>query len=505
MVAVPLRGQLKGVRRLAVSRWGVAFALTGVAGIVLRIWVYRSVLGTPNSDEALVGLVARHALHGEFTTFFWSMPYGGTQEPLLTVPVFFVFGSSWLALRIVPIALSAVAALLVWRVGRRTIGEPAAAVAGALFWIWPGYNLIQLTHQQGFYGSDVTYCALLLLLALRTVERPDRVRVGLFGLVLGLAFWQTAQVVPIALPVIAWTIWKQPRCLRQLWVALPLAAVGAMPWIVWNVGHNWRSLDVSYGVASSYWHRLRIFASPLMPMTVGLRQPFSQVRILPAALTYLIYAILAVLFVYGAVRTRRGNASILYFVAVVFPFVYAISQWTIESSDPRYLVVLTPVLALLLAQVATRYSRAVAVIAVAAVISVVILHKVEAAARHPALATPPADLRPLIATLNRLGIDRVYSSYWIAYRLAFETQERIIAVKNDFTGVTWDGKQAEPTLGAFIRYPPYERAVRAGLHAFVFFRDTLASVPIVPQLERYGYRRYPVGSLVVYALPHARG
>src|SRR5438477_344289 len=85
----------------------------------------------------------------------------------------------------------------------------AVAVAGVLFWIWPPYNVVNAA-RPGFYASDVFYCALLMLMALRVVERPDRVRVGLFGLVLGLAYWESSQIVPIALPLIAWTISRQP-------------------------------------------------------------------------------------------------------------------------------------------------------------------------------------------------------------------------------------------------------------------------------------------------------
>ena len=55
-----------------------------------------------------------------------------------------------------------------------------------------------------------------------------------------------------------------------------------------------------------------------------------------------------------------------------------------------------------------------------------------------------------------------------------------------------------------IRYPPYERKVRAGRHAFVFYRDSVASIPIVKPLERYGYRPHVVGGLVVYTLPPGR-
>jgi 4-amino-4-deoxy-L-arabinose transferase-like glycosyltransferase len=504
--------QLASLRRPALSRWGLTFALVGVAGIALRIWVYRSALGTPNADEAVVGLMTRHITDGEFTTFYWGQAYGGSQEAILTAPVFLIAGSSWLALRMIPIALSAVAALLIWRVGRRTIGEPAAAVAAGVFWIWPPFVLHQLTHQQGFYASDVVYCGLLLLLALRVVERPDRTRVGLLGLALGLAFWQTAQIVPVAAGVIGWTIWKQPRCLRHLWVAAPLAALGALPWIIWNAGHSWESLSMpDYGDKV---RGLRLLASPVLPMMVGLRAPFSAELLFPAALTYLLYVGLVGLFIYGAFKTRHQNASILYFVAAVFPFIYAISPKTVWSvGTPRFIVVLAPVLALLFAQAATRYFRAAAILALAGVISVVTLHRMDVWFRavppqttHAKGLGPrhivqwvPRDLRPLVSSLGVLGLDHVYADYWLAYRLDFDTRERIVAVENGFTHVRFEHGQAIPSSQQDVRYPPYNREVQRARHGFIFYRQTVDSVPIIMQLEQHGYRRHVVDSYIVYA------
>jgi 4-amino-4-deoxy-L-arabinose transferase-like glycosyltransferase len=409
----------------------------------------------------------------------------------------------------VPLVLYAVTALLVWRVGRRLFGEVAGAVAGAIFWIWPPYNVVNAS-RPGFYASDVFYCALLMLLALRVVEKPDRTRVGLFGLVLGLAYWETSQIVPIALPLIAWTIWKQPRALRHVWLALPLAVLGALPWLAWNVRHDFGSLDMlSFGVQSSYWHRLRVFVSPLLPIILGLRYPFSQAQVLPGQLSNLVYGVLIVLvaFVgYRILRKRRfPNASMLYVVALVFPFLYAISAWTVESTDPRYLIVLTPVLTLLIAQLAIRPAVGAALVLAAGLVSYASLHHFYRGAQAQAAAATgaPADFKPLIHTLDSLGVHYVYSTHWVAYRLAFETNERIIAVKNDMSSVTFAHGQAEPSL-SFIRYPPYERKVRAGRHAFVFYRDSVASIPIVKPLERHGYRPHTVGGLVVYSLPRGR-
>jgi hypothetical protein len=498
--------------RPALSRWGLLFGLTAVAGIALRVWAYRAEMGTPNADEAVVGLMTRHIVDGELTTFYWGQAYGGSQEALLTAPLFWVSDSSWFGLRIIPIILSAVAAFLVWRVGRRTIGEPAAAVAAAVFWIWPAFNVLQLTHQQGFYASNVVYCALLLLLALRIVERPDAVRVGLFGLVLGLAFWQTPQIVPLAAGVIAWTIWKQPRSLRRLWVAAPLAALGALPWIVWNAEHGWESLSQpDYGDEI---RSVRLLASPVLPMMIGLRAPFSAELLLPAAIVYVVYAGLVALFVYGAVKTRHRNVSILYFVAIVFPFIYLISpktSWAVGT--PRFIVVLTPVLALLLAQFATTFRRGAAILLLVGVVSVVTLHRIDRWFRSEPPQTThvkgwgprhiaqwvPRDLGPLVSALDRLRLDRVYADYWLAHRLTFDTRERIVAAESRFTGLRVEDGQAVPLSDQKARHPPYEREVEAARHGFVFYREIVDSVPIVGRLEQQGYRPHTIGSYVVYA------
>jgi hypothetical protein len=265
---------------------------------------------------------------------------------------------------------------------------------------------------------------------------------------------------------------------------------------------------LSFGVQSSYWHRLRVFVSPLLPIMLGLRYPFSQATVLPGPLSNFVYGITVVLVAVVAYRLlkRRPNVSMLVVVALVFPFLYAISAWTVESSDPRYLIVLTPVLALLLAQLAIRPLAGVALVLAVGAVTGNTLHNFyrDAQAQAAAAAGAPADFKPLIRTLDRLGVHYVYSTHWVAYRLAFETNERIIAVKNDMTSVTFAHGQAQPALSFFIRYPPYERKVAAGRHAFVFYRDSLASIPIVKPLERYGYRPHVVGGVVVYTLPPGR-
>ena len=82
--------------------------------------------------------------------------YGGSQEALLTALAFAVAGPSTLLLKLVSLAIFALAAVLVWLVGRRTVGEPGARLAAALFWVWPPFLVWWSTKSRGvLYGSGL--------------------------------------------------------------------------------------------------------------------------------------------------------------------------------------------------------------------------------------------------------------------------------------------------------------------------------------------------------------
>jgi len=489
----------------------VALAAVAAAGVAERVFVYRSSLGVPDSDEAVVGLMARHVLDGHFSIFYWGSGYGGTIESILTAPIFAIFGSSWLALRMVPIILSGVAAVATWRIGRRLYGEPGASAAGAMLWLWPPFLVAHLVQQQsGFYASGLVLCAALILLALRAAELPSRGRVALFGFVTGVALWNDIQLVAIIVPLVAWLCWRRRAVLAQAWLAVPLVLIGAAPWIVWNIRHDFGSFNTHIEASSSYSHRLRVFVSPLLPMLLGLRNPLSQQAIFPSALTDLIYLALIGLAVYGAYRSYRRDISILYVVAFAFPFVYALSKATLLTEEPRYLLQLSPVLVLLLGHAvsAQRRARGVAVLVMAALLALssVSLAKMsswrDANPREPAVA--PRDIGPVLRLLDRAGIDRVFAQYWVAYRIDFETDERIIAADSRLEDVHFVDGRPVPSANPHIRWAPYQREVDAAPRAgFVFIdwakdANRAKRLAVQKQLGEHGYTRHTYRDLVVY-------
>src|SRR5262249_34736650 len=162
-----------------------------------------------------------------------------------------------------------------------------------------------------------------------------------------------------------------------------------------------------------------------LPMTLGLRTPFTQQLIVPSsAVVYLIYGALLALLVYGAIRSVRTPSSLLYLVMLAFPFLYAIDRRTsFITSWPQYTVVATPVVTLLVAQFATRYWRGVALLALVLALEIVSVHRMDRYYHVPQEFQPraPRNIEPLVASLDRLGLDRVYADYWIAYLVDFKT------------------------------------------------------------------------------------
>jgi len=480
----------------------VLLVTTAVAGIVLRVVAYRSTLGLEDSDESFVGLMARHAQHGELTGFLWGHAYGGIGEVLLAVPVFWIAGPGLLALRSVSIALDIATVFVVWRVGRRTIGEPAARYAAALSWIWPAWSVYEHIHEWGFYPSDAFLSALLILLALRAKDQPTLGRVGLFGLVAGVAFYQTFQILPIVMAASAWLVWKQRRVLRHAWLAVLLGVVGFLPAILWNLRHHWASLHLNPGANLSYVQRVRILFSPVFPEDLGLRFSGSVDWVVPKAAGAALYIALIVLFFYAAYRSRRRDALLLYLTIAAFPFLAALSPKENISTEPRYLMALCPLLALVVGQAATTCRRAAAVLGLGLVVTAVGLHgldRAKIAQANVGTPTSPRSVTPLVAELDGLGVNRVFTNYWLAYRLDFDTNERIVAVENGFDKLVVRNGDVFPTHYPKATWPAYENVVMAGPHAFVFFDRFLPGADQLALLRRHGYLRHEVEGFVVYA------
>lgn len=463
-----------------------------IIGLVVRGWVLAGPLGTLDSDEAISGLIARHILDGEVAALFWLGNYGGTLESAVAAVVFALVGSSTIALKLTTVALFLLASVLTWRVGLRTVGPRAALAGAALFWVAPAYFLWWSTKARGFYAMGLVLGLLAFLFVLRLRERGSRRDVAALGLVLGLGWWTTPGVLILALPALGWLVWRRPSIMRLAPLALPGVVVGAAPWLAWNVRNGWLSLELSPVASgrSTFVDRLADLSEFVFPTWLGVRVPFSLDWLLGA---FVGWAVVAVAFGGFAVllARRRPQHEPLLVTAAVFPLLYGLSKFTYYIDEPRYVVYVSPALALLAGTALVTPARAAVAVAAALALAVGGLAQMERDGLFHPIAQDvrvPSELGGVIDLLEREGQTRVLANYWIAYRISFESGERIIA-----------------TSTGFVRYEPHDELVRRSAYpARVYVGGSAVERRARADLATRGYRRVETDGFVVYVHDRAR-
>ena len=381
-----------GHRLAGILGWSGIVAVI-LVGLFLRIWI----LGRQPwaADTAVPALMARQILHGHFFAFYWGQSYGGA-EPYVVAAMFALFGQSSFTLGLTPVVLDLVAAILVWRIGRRLFGSTVGVGAGLLFWVWPEVYLFESTVEWGFRYVALVSGLAVMLLAIRiaqrgesaahlesgslwgvqgtsnsaAVRRLDWLALGLFA---GVGWWATPEVVYYLVPAgifLGWRLLRRRVELRPGLLALTVAGavVGAFPWLWANAQSHPRLASLRSIPAEpdpSYTSHLSIFFTHTVPLVLGLylrseyllkSARYSQSGWLvnssgsgwATAIGEIAFAAaLAGILVWMVVLIRRRQALVLVGAALLFPFVYALSPYSWDWYDGRYGLFFAPILSLL--------------------------------------------------------------------------------------------------------------------------------------------------------------
>jgi 4-amino-4-deoxy-L-arabinose transferase-like glycosyltransferase len=482
-----------------------ALVVLALVGAGLRIWAWLLPQGALDADEAVVGLLSRSILHGTFPAFFPGQGYGGTQEEWLAAPLVAAFGMETWAIRLPVIALWMLAAVLVWRVGLRVLDPFRAAVAAALFWVWPAYFIWKSERAHGFYGSEVVLGLLVLLLVLRLEERVTRRDLALLGLALGCGLWSSPQVAIVALPALGWLVWRRREVLRGSPLVIAAGVVGALPWLISNARHGWPSLHPgpNEGPWSEHLHNLVVAT---LPQSLGLRLAWSFEWLGTPLVGIAVYGLVVGGFLWLLWKRPQPLTPVL-LIVVLFPVFYFVSPYTWLQSEPRYLTLVMPLFALLLAYAASSAARATAIVAVALAFSVgglVELQRHQVAAFRTEGTAVPANLDPLLHTLRAHDIRYAFASYWVAWRITWESQLHLIGAKSSYAhpfardGRVYPGDPPND-LGIDPRYYREAERHRDDAHVFVLGGDVEAAV--APLLQHARYRRVIAGGFAVWLPP----
>ncbi len=493
------------------GRWLVGLSI--LAGVALRVIVLFTSLGRADSDEVISGLMAHHLGDG-YPAYVWGQHYGGTIQLLPVAASIRLFGMSVPGLRVPTVVLGALNAVLVWRCARRMMPAGSAEVAGLLAWVWPAAAVWFGIHEQLFYVPTLTLGLVAWLLALRLADpegwEPIRrcwPQWAALGVALGAGWWTSPNivyfVVPAGLALVARPGRSRPVELppwRGLLVALGAALVGALPWLVTNVGSGFPALHESdkFPETGTYLGRVWWFFTHGLPAEMGFRSigTLAWIGGVVGVVAYLVAAVGLVYALRTALSPRVASVAsgragrwapgpdALGFLA--YPLLLALIPFVMAQANLRYLYFLSPFLCLVLARLAVGRRSAVALLVVAVAISGVGLARLHTVSEAPGTSFKVGavgDLGPAIAALDANHVRAAYADYWVAYRLMFESRERILA---------------QPSAGT-LRSPQDDAAVEASREVawVVAHGDQEEALRAALDQLSVGYQVVPAGDFAV--------
>jgi hypothetical protein len=423
-----------------------AIPLALLLAIVVRVPFWIEALHTPvDGDTAIVGLMARHPGVG---TTLWGQPYGSPLDSWVALPFVAIWGYSTEALRLPVFLLSLLLVPLAYTLAREL--HPAAALpAAVLVACPPPYFLLLAALPPPFYPTTLVLCGLVLLLAVQAGRRlgkaagaPPRGTLLLLGLFSGLALWTHLMSASAIAAAGAWVLARSRGKRRLLaWGLVPFVAASAPLWsrtlrdpeatrIVQVADRNESTLAHLAETLPRLYEPLGGVLGTHVPVVADDEGFVVHAPGWAAGLTVLLYGFMLVL---AGRAASRGHVALLYLLAaglalLAFPFPVRAAPHTIRFLTPIFL----PVAVLVAWAAAPRGTsrRAWVVVLALAVLHLLLGTQLLEAWRRLDRADAPfllPDLRPARRVLEESGVRHAYASYGPAFRLTWDSGERIVA------------------------------------------------------------------------------
>ncbi len=483
----------------------ISLVLILLLAIALKIWLLGLDVVPFNADEAVVGLMARHILAGERPVFFYGQAYMGSLDAWLVAAGFGLVGQKVMVIRLIQIVLYLGTILTTVWLGKSALHSTTRGLLAALFLAVPVVNTtLYTTVSLGGYGEALLIGNLLLLtclVILRHLEGEktfDRAAARwrfwalllLWGLLAGLGLWANGLTLVYSIPSGITLLWKilvdkQKGILSGRRIVAGIGSVlagfllGALPLILYAFqADGLRLLTELFGsavaVEKTPWgaqivnHTMNLLLLG-MPVLFGFRPPW-EVSWLGLPLLPFVFIFWMVVLIFWARRALTPGPEQRFYqvLAGVVATLVAGFVFTPFGVDPsgRYFIPLAIPLALaagdLVASVSANWPWRLSLVALVLVYN--LWGTVQCANKFPPGLTTQFDLSTtidhrhddeLIQFLEAEGETRGYTNYWVAYPLAFLSQEELIFVPalpyhQDLRYTTRDD-----------RYPPYDSMVAA--------------------------------------------
>jgi len=480
------------------------FVLLISAGI--KGWLITSDAVPFNSDEAIVALMARHILNGDAPIFFYGQAYMGSLDAYLVSVGFAILGEEVWVIRLVQTLLYLGIVATTFFLADYIFKSWKAGLAAGLLMAIPAVNTsLYTTASLGGYGEALLLGNLMLLVTLRiaknlqefslslllVIKKDTRIKwLGWFfawGLIAGLGLWVFGLTFVYSIPcflLVLWWVDKPHLKGNQTFVSSWMAAacigflIGGAPWwgyafthglngLVSELSGNVVAVDHSGLLLRTASHLVNYFLLGL-PALFGFRPPW-EVRwlVLPLIPFVLMFWIVILYWITRkAFRLHIGVGIGLLGGVILTQLVFFI--FTPFGNDPsgRYFIPLAAPLAIFAGgfiMSLPAHKRKFGWAALAGVILFQFVGNLDCVLRNPPGLTTQFNPETIVnhnyddelaAFLSEKDETHGYTNYWLAYPLAFQTDERLIYVP----GLPYHANLSYTSRDD--RYAPYTQAVK---------------------------------------------
>ncbi len=439
-----------------------------------------------NADEAVVGLMARHILSGARPVFFYGQAYMGSLDASLVAIAFSILGIKVESIRIVQILIFLGIVFSTMLIAYRVHKNRLAAIISGLLLAIPTVNFtLYTTVSLGGYGEALLIGNILILITLGLLQEGTSLnRYFLWGLAAGLGFWSFGLTLIYIVPC-AWVLLEArlrgriKASKRGVVLCFLGAVIGLSPILVFVLKNGVVELITELlgsaiagsspgNFVAATWYHLRNFLIFGPTVILGFRAPWSteplSIYLLPLAIVFWLLVTAHAIFRKRSTQGRTaltlfaGSSTMLVLGFLLTPF----------GADPsgRYFLPLTVPLAILAGEFVRRPVIQIPTGARWLFLLGTIVFQLHAtwtvANRLPDRITTQFDpvarvddreLDSLIRFLSERGLSRGYTNYWVAFPLAFNSDEHLIyypalPYHHDFRYTQRDN-----------RYPKYEEMV----------------------------------------------
>ena len=157
-----------------------------------------------DSDEAIVGLMAKHIAEGQaIPTFYYGQHYMGSLEAICVAALGSVVGFENYTLKLVPLAFYLIFLLLVYLFTKELSNYRAGLIAALYTAISPIAFVLWSTKARGGFIEVITIGLLAFYLLVRAVkqEKLGYLTLAMVSLLLGLGWWVNNQIIYFMIPV----------------------------------------------------------------------------------------------------------------------------------------------------------------------------------------------------------------------------------------------------------------------------------------------------------------